>query len=275
MRVGLIADLHGNVVALDSVLAALAAEGVERIVCLGDVAATGPRPAETVARLRELGCPVVMGNADAWLLDPPAARSEDETWRRFEEIDAWCAAQLSTADLAYLRSFRPTVEVPLGEVGTLLCCHGSPRSYDDQILATTPDDELDRLLDGLPPETAIVAAGHTHAQLLRRHRHRLLLNPGSVGLAVAALPPADPVRNAPWAEYAVVTAEAGRLEVALRRTPLDVGAVVRAALASGMPHAAWWAAEWPTPGTIPAPPTEAGGRAGDADDAQGGAIRAL
>jgi predicted phosphodiesterase len=244
MRVGLIADLHGNLVALEAVLAALAADGVERIVCLGDVAATGPRPAETVARLRGTGCPVVMGNADAWLLDPPAARSADETWRRFEEIDAWCPARLSAADLAYLRSFRPTVEVPLGGAGVLVCCHGSPRSFDDRIEATTPDDELDRLLAGLPAGTAIVAAGHTHAQLLRRHRDLLLLNPGSVGLAVAALPPADPVRNAPWAEYAVLTAEDGRLEVALRRAPLDVDAVVRSALESGMPHAAWWAAEW-------------------------------
>lgn len=244
MRIGLIADIHGNLIALDAVLTALAADGVEEIVCLGDVAATGPQPAETVARLRATGCPVVMGNADAWLLDPPAERSTDATWRRFEEIDAWGADQLSVDDLTDLESFQPTVEIPLGDAGTLLCCHGSPRSFDDQITATASDADLDVFLAGIPPSTAIVAAGHTHAQLLRRHRRLLLLNPGSVGLPVDALPPADPIFNAPWAEYAVIAAEDSRLDISLRRTPLDVGSIVRAARGSGMPHAEWWAAEW-------------------------------
>lgn len=70
MRIAVIADLHGNLVALEAVLAALADERTDGIVCLGDVAATGPQPRETVERLRAVGCPVVMGNADAWLLDP-------------------------------------------------------------------------------------------------------------------------------------------------------------------------------------------------------------
>jgi predicted phosphodiesterase len=64
MRIALIADIHGNVVALDEVLAELEEKAVDQIVCLGDVAAGGPRPVETLERLRELDCPVVMGNAD-------------------------------------------------------------------------------------------------------------------------------------------------------------------------------------------------------------------
>jgi predicted phosphodiesterase len=63
MRVAVIADIHGNLTALEAVLADLAATQVDEIVCLGDVAATGPQPYETVAQLRALACPVVMGNA--------------------------------------------------------------------------------------------------------------------------------------------------------------------------------------------------------------------
>lgn len=70
MRVAIIADLHGNRIALDVVLADIERESVDGIVCLGDVAATGPQPQETVERLRELDCPVVMGNADTELLRP-------------------------------------------------------------------------------------------------------------------------------------------------------------------------------------------------------------
>ena len=222
MRIGLIADIQANQVALEAVLAALAAEAIDRIVCLGDVAATGPQPREVVARLRDLGCPVVMGNADAWVLDPPPGGAAEETEAgRIEAIDRWCAAQLSADDLAYLRAFPPTLALPLGDgAGELHCCHGSPRSFDDVIAATTPDEDLDRMLAGT--RAAIVAGGHSHVQLVRRHRDRFVLNPGSVGLPVNRLPPAAPVRNAPWAEYAIVTADGGRLGLELRRVPVDV-----------------------------------------------------
>jgi hypothetical protein len=68
-RLALIADLHGNAVALEAVLDDLAGRRITELVCLGDVAAGGPQPREALARLRELGCPVVLGNADEWLLE--------------------------------------------------------------------------------------------------------------------------------------------------------------------------------------------------------------
>ena len=68
MKIAIISDIHGNAFALDTVLGDLKREPVDQIVCLGDAIQGGAQPAQTVARLRELGCPVVMGNADAWLL---------------------------------------------------------------------------------------------------------------------------------------------------------------------------------------------------------------
>ena len=242
MRVALIADIHGNLVALDAALAEIARERVDQVVCLGDVAATGPRPAETIERLQGLGCPVVMGNADAWLLDPEPSGVDDEDIRRIEAIDRWCAARLSAAQLAYVATFQPLVQVALDDGVALLCFHGSPRSYDDIILATTPDDELDRMLAG--HRATVLAGGHTHAQVLRRHQHAVLINPGSVGLPYEQIGSPGQTRNPPWAEYAVIGWAAGRLSVDLRRVPVDVGAVIRDALASGMPHAEWWARDW-------------------------------
>ena len=78
MRIGLIADIHGNLIALETVLAELAREPLDQMVCLGDVAALGPQPGEALARLRALGCPVVMGNTDAWLLAPSSAPEGDQ-----------------------------------------------------------------------------------------------------------------------------------------------------------------------------------------------------
>jgi predicted phosphodiesterase len=70
MRIAIISDIHGNMVALDAALADIESEHVDQIVCLGDVAEFGPHPREVLARLRALGCPVIMGNTDERLIDP-------------------------------------------------------------------------------------------------------------------------------------------------------------------------------------------------------------
>jgi predicted phosphodiesterase len=241
-RVAIIADIHGNLPALEAVLAEIAAEGIERIVCLGDVAALGPQPREVIARLRTLGCPVVMGNTDAILLAPQHTAGErGDAWRN-EDFDQWCAARLTSDDLAYLHTFAPTISLPLHDGVSLLCYHGSPRSYDERITAETPDDALHEMLAERPAQ--LYAGGHTHQQLLRRHRDALVLNPGTVGFAKDTIPPAVPVRNPSWAEYAVIASDGGRLDVSLRRVPFDLDALFAAMDASGIPLAQWRKGDW-------------------------------
>ena len=242
MRIAIIADIHGNLVAFNTILDDIAGEGVDRIVCLGDAASFGPQPDEVVARLREIGCPVVMGDADATLLtpEPPAT---NELFRNLQVIDAWALARLSPTDREYIATFAPTVSIALDSDATLLCYHGSPQSFKDPIRATTGDDELARLLAGF--DAQIYVGGHTHVQLLRRFGMSLVLNPGSVGLAYDRTPsPGVNVRNPPWGEYALLTVADGHLGVDLRRVPFDVAALLRAARENGMPHAEWWCAEW-------------------------------
>jgi predicted phosphodiesterase len=240
MRIALISDIHGNAVALEAALADIAADGIDQIVCLGDVAATGPQPREVLARVRALGCPVVMGNTDDWFLRPDTSEARDERTRHFQTLEHWCAAQLTDDDRAFVRTFQPTVRLALGLAGTLLGYHGSPRSYSEPVLPTTPDDAIDQMLAGVQPSAAVYAGGHTHQQMVRRHRSAILLNPGSVGLALDRVPPADPIRNAPWAEYAVVEAESDRLRIALRRVAFDLDRWAQAVRDSGMPDATWW-----------------------------------
>jgi predicted phosphodiesterase len=117
-RVALISDIHGNAVALEAVLADIG-RGADEIVCLGDVAAGGPQPREALERLRRLGCPVVRGNADEWLLGTMPAES-DEDDRRLRESVEWAREQLIDADVAYLESFVPTIELDLGKSRRML-----------------------------------------------------------------------------------------------------------------------------------------------------------
>jgi predicted phosphodiesterase len=246
MRVALISDIHGNLVSLEAVLADIDRAQVGQIVCLGDVAALGPQPREVVARLNALGCPCVMGNHDQHLLDPASA-GELEPW--LAEVMAWCATQLSEADLAYLRSFRPWIEIPLDAQTTLFCYHGSPASNEERILSTTPPADLERMLAGRA--AAVMAGGHNHVQMLRRHRDTLIVDVGSVGQPFERMPFAGVPRFLPWAEYAIVGRSPGVLSVDLRQVSVDVDAVKQAALDSDMPGKEGWVSWWKMPGTRP------------------------
>jgi putative phosphoesterase len=234
-RVGLISDIHGNAVALGAVVADLARRRVDRVVCLGDLAAGGPQPREVIMRLRELGCAAVRGNADGWLLDglPPGS---SEATRRLGEIVSWTRGLLSPDERAYLAALPPTLRISIGD-WTLLCFHGSPRSDVDALLPETPIAALDLLLAD-PPAGNGFACGHTHLQFFRPHRHRVLLNPGSVGLPLDSLAPTERGWSLPaWAEYALIEVDGSEVEVVFRRVPVDTDALATATEA--MPQATW------------------------------------
>lgn len=238
MKLGLIADIHGNRFALEAVLDDLAADRIDRLICLGDNALLGPRPAEVIARLRELGCPSVLGNVDAWMLgDLPRVSTK-------HELSDWSVAQLTAADFAYLRACPMTLDLALDADTALLACHGTPRSYNEVIAAGTTPDEMRAFLGAHPP--AIVAGGHTHRQLLRRDGETTFINPGSVGLP--GVGPDHPLlelnQRIAWAEYAVLEVRDGRRSVDLRRLPLDLDRMFADARASGMPDLDWWLGLW-------------------------------
>jgi predicted phosphodiesterase len=249
MRIVLLSDIHGNLVSLEAVLADVARQGADQIVCLGDVASLGPQPGEVIARLRALDCLCVMGNHDLELLDLDSALDNIDgpplIVAVLVEWSAWCAGQLSKADLAYLRSFQPLIEIPLDAKATLLCFHGSPRSNADFVFITTPDAELDTLLAG--HTATVMAGGHTHVQAaLRRYNDVTLVNAGSVGLPLERIPFQSIPRCMPWAEYAIVNWVEDTLSIELRRVPIDLDAVKQAALDNDMPRAALWIEQWMT-----------------------------
>jgi len=241
VRLGLISDLHGNRLAFEAVLEDLEKAGIDRLVCLGDVAA-GPEPRATIERLRDLGCPVGVGNWDCWLVEGMPHLPGEEGPKLRDQGD-WSAAQLGETEQAFLAELPPYVEVNL-DGAEVLCVHGSPRSNTDDIQATTPDDELAEMLAGSEP--AFLAAGHTHVQLARQHGSTLIVNPGSVGLPFNRWPPNGAVRVSPWAEYAILTINSRLISTELRRVSYDISALLDVARESGMPHTEWWAAQWVT-----------------------------
>ena len=216
MRIALISDLHANEVALDAVLNDAGNRGVDRIVCLGDVATLGPRPSEILARLKDLGCPCILGNHDEFLLEKELIKRYSEAPIIVDAVD-WCRAQLSSSELDFVRSFVRTLEIPLPH-GTFFLFHGSPRSHMEDILAETPPGTVDEYLGG--KTATVMACGHTHIQMLRQHHGILIVNPGSVGMPFREYVAGRQPVIMPHAEYAILDATKD-VSVTLCRVALD------------------------------------------------------
>jgi predicted phosphodiesterase len=194
---GVLYDIHGNILALDQVLAQAQAQGVDRWLLGGDYGTPSPWPLETLARLRELdNATWIRGNGERWLREPPTDRPEVmEDYHLFtgglpDDVIEW---------LYHLP--------PQAELDGVLYVHGSPLADDDSF-APEPQPGEERLLAGV--HDRLVVFGHSHQQFRRPGPDRTdLLNPGSVGM------PLDGDRRAAWG----VRADDGEFQ--FRRTEYD------------------------------------------------------
>jgi diadenosine tetraphosphatase ApaH/serine/threonine PP2A family protein phosphatase len=208
MRVAALYDVHGNLPALDAVLAEVPDDA--EIVVGGD-AFSGPMPSETLERLRGLGprARFIHGNADRDL------GPYEEAWRaRYE----WLWAQLSEADRSFVESWPSTITLEVDGLGPTLFCHGTPRSDLEAITAITSDGRLQEILSAVKEQTV---CGHTHHQFDRRIDDRRVVNAGSIGM---------PYEGRPGAYWALLGPE-----VVFRRTEYDLEAAADAIRATTYP----------------------------------------
>ncbi len=208
---GLIYDVHGNLPALEAVLADVDAAGVDLIVVGGDLVA-GPMPDETLERLLALGERVrfVRGNADRAVASGAGEHGE-----------TWIASQLSGARRRFLSTLSLVVVVEVNGLGPVLFCHATPRSDEEIITRATPDERLRRILGDVAQE--VVVCGHTHVQFDRSVDGTRVVNAGSVG---------RPYEREPGAYWALLGPD-----VELRRAEYDLEAAAARIRATGWPDA--------------------------------------
>ncbi|TAK13042.1 MAG: metallophosphoesterase [Anaerolineae bacterium] len=240
MKVAVLSDVHGVCFALGTVLAEVRKLNVDSIVCNGDMIQGGPQPHETVQLLGELNCPVVMGNADSWLLTGVEAdvySISEERRKILDTVREWSLSQLTQEDLTFINAFHPTVTVDLGHGRSLLAFHGSPTSFDQFLLPSTSDAEFQEIFK--PHANYVFTGGHMHLQFTRRlpDSQSFFFNPGSVGMAYNHQQSSEAKLLDPWAECAVLTIEEGRVGLEFRRVPLDMDALSEIYRRSGRPFA--------------------------------------
>lgn len=225
MRIVVLSDVHGNCFALETVLGDLKKTSYDHIVCNGDMIQSGPQPHEAVQLLREMKCSIVMGNSDAWLMtgvETDAHLISEERRKKLDIVRVWSLSRLTEDDRAFINAFQPTVTVDLSQRRSLLAFHGSPTSFDQFLLPSTPEDEFQEILK--PHANNILAGGHMHLQYTRRLRdsQNFFFNPGSVGVAYNHEQSNPNGLLDPWAEYAILTVDGMQVSLEFRRVPLDM-----------------------------------------------------
>ena len=178
MKVAALYDIHGNLPALDAVLGEVDAEGFDAIVVGGD-ACWGPWPAETLARLRDLGerALFVQGNTD---------REQFELGGPRAATDAWVGARLDDEARSFVAAWPLTRELEIEGLGRTCFCHATPRSDTEILTPLTPEAEIAEALSAT--EAAVVVCGHTHVQFDVPAGGRRLVNAGSVGFGYEGRP---------------------------------------------------------------------------------------
>jgi predicted phosphodiesterase len=200
MRIAVFSDVHGNLSALDAVLADIRnQEGIDAVVFAGDLCVFGPRPDDCLEGLRshEPEIAAIYGNTDEWVSGPPILAQDLDAaarlrWQQIENVVDWTRETLSPmnrawlVDLPFHRRFSPTVNP--GD--DLLIVHANPNNVDDVIYpdpdrqqqlygeVRQTDADLEAMLAAL--DTGVVAFGHLHLPSIRSWRGIQLVNVASV-----------------------------------------------------------------------------------------------
>jgi len=252
-RIALFSDIHGNLPALDAVLADIDASGITERYCLGDLVGYGPDPAGVIERVRTAGIPTIQGNYDEGVGN---RRGECGCYYATDQARADGAASytftdaaLSDDDAAWLAALRPNIALEEGAARILLV-HGSPRKVNEYLLPDRTERQLERLANQAGVDA--VCHGHVH---LAFHRSFVAesgdrihyVSSGSAGK------PKDSDPRASWVELLMGPAQElsavsndpaagplGHTEVWLgtvvHRSEYDLDAVAASMLAKGLPQ---------------------------------------
>ncbi len=222
-------DIHGNLPALEAVLADMEARELSPLYCLGDLVGYGTFPNEVIKIIRERNIPTLMGNYDQGVGnsgdDCGCAYTSKEAEALGKRSIAWSNQNTTEDNKLFLRHLTDQIPLQLNGLHIRLV-HGSPRKINEYLYEDRPDATMERLLD--MAEADVLVCGHTHIpyhRILPSGRH--VVNAGSVG---------KPKDGNPQACYVVLEASNRDFTVTFRRVRYDLERAAQAIEASDMPN---------------------------------------
>lgn len=222
MILGLISDVHANVLALEAVLAELRRREVDSVICLGDLVGYGPSPNETLELLRQENVMCTLGAADEQIAFD-FARSPKPRAGVADEILTWTRSVIEAKHVSFLRSLPVQLRLSTPQ-GRLRAFHGT-LDTGERVDLNRSTLLLDKLLAA--QRCSILAVGNSHVPFYRKLSGGWVINPGSVGLSL---------NGEPGADYALLEVTEAGLEVSMDKVEYDFAAVAFDIVAWGLPQ---------------------------------------
>jgi putative phosphoesterase len=182
MRIAIFSDIHGNLPALEAVLADINRQSFDGVYCLGDLVGYAPFPNEVTERIRQLRISTVMGNYDDGVGferdECGCAYREADEKQRGEHSLAWTKAHVTAENKAFLRTLDHEVRFA-ADGKRFLLVHGSPRKMNEYLFEDRPASSFQHIAES--SDADIIVFGHTHKPYTKRVNEVLFVNVGSVG----------------------------------------------------------------------------------------------
>ena len=226
-RVAVITDIHGNLPALEAVLARVEELGVEEVYCGGDLVGYGPWPNEVCRLIEERGIPTIYGNYDYAIgrdLDDCGCAYRDQHDRELgDQSVAWTLAHTDARSKAFMRGLPFDLRFELAGKRIRLV-HGSPRKANEYLFEDKPARTFERI--AALADCDVLVFGHTHKPWVREYGGVLFVNCGSVG---------KPKDGDPRAAFAVLDRAGGDVATRIERVEYDADRVARELVEAGLP----------------------------------------
>ncbi len=242
VRLAVLADVHGNLPALEAVLADVQRYDVDGIIVAGDMVGSGPQSIEVIRRLRSLGALMIRGNSENYFLDYDSGKAPDGWYTSYQwAVMRWSYHSLSRESLDFIASLPEQCVIALDDAASIRVVHGSLESPSGRLFPDRDPARLHWFMEaglltphwdpaGLDAALAqivepVLVCGHTHIPWKQEHNGKLALNPGAV---------CNPLNGDTRAQYALLIWQGGPWQVEHRAVAYDLDRIHAAFRESGL-----------------------------------------
>ncbi|KIL49371.1 metallophosphoesterase family protein [Jeotgalibacillus soli] len=216
MKLAFISDIHGNAIALESVLKDLKKRNVDQIFVLGDICYRGPEPKRALELVQSLNTEVIKGNADEWVVrGVEEGEVPNQALEMMNKERDWTLSQLNEENINYLQNLPQELNLEYGRI-KIHAFHATPASLFDVVLPFEEDTVIeDKLM--VNSDADIYVYGHIHKPYIRYINGKCVINTGSIGL---------PFDGLTQSSYLLLNIDEETVQSSIIRVFYDVGSAI-------------------------------------------------
>jgi len=227
MKIAFISDIHGNAIALDTVLHDISLKSVDKIIVLGDISFRGPEPKRSIDIIRSLDSPTIKGNADEWIIRGiNNGEVPNHVFQIMQKELQWTKEKLEINDFIFLKNLPNELTINLSDSLLVHCFHATPDNLFEVVSSSEEDSILSSKLMN-KKEAHIYIYGHTHKPYIKFFDNKCVANTGSVGL---------PLDGPAYSSYLILENENDNFYISIQKVKYDVDKVITQLKESNYPN---------------------------------------